>query len=50
MMITRLGRTALYCFSVIMVVRGCIPFLKCEEMMVKGELKKESLDPVLDDL
>ena len=29
-------RTALYCYSVIMVVLGCIPFIKWEEMVVEG--------------
>ena len=36
MIITRLCRTALYCFSVIMVVIGSIPFIKWEEMVVEG--------------
>ena len=32
MSITRLVRTALYCFSVITVILVCIPFIKWEEM------------------
>ena len=35
-MITRLGRTALYSYSVILLVIGCIPFFKREEMVVEG--------------
>ena len=39
--ITRLGRTALYSYSLIMVVIGCIRFIKWVEMVVEGSLKKE---------
>ena len=38
---SRLVRTALYCNSVITVVLGCIPFIKWEEMVVEGCLKKK---------
>ena len=34
--ITRLGRTALYYYSLIMVVLGCIPFIKWEEKVVEA--------------
>ena len=37
--ITRLGRTDLYCYPVIMEVVGCIHFIKWEEMVVWGALK-----------
>ena len=37
--IARLGRTALYCYSVIMIGLGCIPFIKWEEMVVGGSQK-----------
>ena len=40
MRFTRLGRTALYCYSVIMVTIGSFPFIEWEEMMVEGALKK----------
>ena len=39
-MITRLGGSALYCYSDIKVVIGCIPFFKRAEMVVEGGLKK----------
>ena len=32
--ITRVGRTALGCLSIIMVVKACIPFMEKEEMVV----------------
>ena len=35
-----LGRTALHCWSVITAVRGCIPFIKWEEMAKEGGFKK----------
>ena len=34
--IPTLGRTVLYCYSVITVGTGFIPFFKWEEMVVKG--------------
>ena len=38
-MISRLGRTAFYCYSVITVlVRGCITFFKWEGMVVEPEI------------
>ena len=37
--ITRLGRKALYSYSVIMVVKGCVHFIKWEEMVVEAGLK-----------
>ena len=40
-LITRLGGTALYCYAVITVVRGCIPFFKREEMVVEGGQQKK---------
>ena len=40
-MITRLGRTALYCYSVITIVMGCIPFFKQVEMEVEGRTRKK---------
>ena len=40
MMFTWLGRIALYCYSEITVVRGCLPFFKWEEMVVEERLKK----------
>ena len=39
-MITRLGRTAYYCYSVIAVFKGCIPLFMWEEMAVEGGLVK----------
>ena len=36
-MISRLGRTAFYCYSVITVVIGCIPFFNWEGMVVEPE-------------
>ena len=35
-MITRLGRTALYFYSVITVIKDCFPFFKWEEKVVEG--------------
>jgi len=35
-----LGRTALYCYSVITVVIGCIPLFKWEERWMRAALKK----------
>ena len=40
-MITRLGRTALYCYSVIMVVKVCISFVKGAEMVVEVGTEKK---------
>ena len=37
--IARLGRTAFYCYPVITVVLGCIPFMKWDEMVVEGGQK-----------
>ena len=39
---TKLVRTALYSYSVITVVLGCIPFIKWEEMVEEG--RKNKLD------
>ena len=41
MMFTWLGRIALYCYSEITVVRGCLTFFKWEEMVVEERLKKK---------
>ena len=40
-MITRLGRTALYFYSIITVVVGCILFFNRAEMVVKYGLMEE---------
>ena len=40
MRIARLGWTALYCFSAVTVVTGCIPFINWEEMLVMGGEKQ----------
>ena len=37
--ITRCGRTALSCYSVIMVDRGCMSFFKWHEMVVDADTK-----------
>ena len=37
--ITRLGRTALYSYPVIMVGTGCISFFKQEENVIEGGYK-----------
>ena len=37
------GRTALFCYSGITVVRGCITFFRWEEMMVEGRLKQKKI-------
>ena len=39
--IARLGKTALYCYSVIKVVISCIPFVNWKEMVVEGCYKRE---------
>ena len=41
-MITRRGRTALYCYSVVMVVMDCIPFIKWAEMVAECRLEKKA--------
>ena len=40
MITTRIGRTALYYYSVIVVGMGWILFFKWEEMVVEGGLEK----------
>lgn len=37
---TGLGRTDVYCYSVITGVRGCIPLFKREKMVVEGGLEQ----------
>ena len=39
-MITKLSRVALHCYSEITVVRGCIPFFKWDGEVVVGGLEK----------
>ena len=39
-MITGLGRTDFYCYSVILLVRCCIPFFKFGEILVEGGQKR----------
>ena len=41
--ITRLGKTALYCFSVITVGTGCNPFFKVGRNVGRGRIKKSYL-------
>ena len=36
----RLGRTAFNCYSVIMVFRGCITFIKWQEKVAEAILEK----------
>ena len=40
MMITGLGRADFYCYSVILLVRCCIPFFKFGEILVEGGQKR----------
>ena len=42
-MFTWQGRIALYCYSEIIAVRGCLPFFKWEEMVVEERLIKHCL-------
>ena len=43
MRITRLGRTALYCYSVITVGTGCILFFKLVEIVAEGGKKEREV-------
>ena len=42
MRIASLGMTALYCYSVITVGTGCIPFFKLGGNVGRGRIKKDS--------
>ena len=41
--VTIVGRTPLYCYSVITVGTGCIPFFKWDEMVEEGGYFKKSV-------
>ena len=44
MIITSQGRTASCCYSLITVVRGCLPLFKWEEMVVESGIEKKMVD------
>ena len=43
MRITRWGKIALYCFSVVTEVKSCFSFFKCKEWWLRADLKKGSV-------